>query len=378
MFWRHSIGSEMSMEMKSIFNPRVLVVAPGHRGRGGIDSVIRLYQGTSMWKEMSCRMLSTYDDKSILRKIVAAIRGYLLAPAAFVRADIIHVHLAGEISLLRKVPMLALAKALRRLLIVHVHACSEESLFIKTPRWAWRYSLHAADRVIALSPSWEKAIRRHVAGARVIVVPNPVRSFLPPTRRCRMSARVLYVGKLEPRKGYDTLIRAAALVLNEFPQTDFWFAGHGQMDAAQSQAEHYGVSSHIHLLGWVTAVELEQIYSDVDLFCLPSHNEGVPMSMLEAMSHSLPVVCTPVGGIPDIIEDGTTGLLVNPESSDSVAEGILRLLRDSELALSIAQAGRTKVEAMCSLDAVSAQMTAIYRDLAKSARSVVVEVDHGI
>ena len=117
--------------MKNISNPRVLVVAPGHHGRGGIDSVIRLYQSTDMWKEMSCRMLPTYDDKNLLRKVWAAISGYLLAPAAFLHAEIIHVHLAGEISLLRKIPMLALAKVLRRPLIVHVHACSEESLFIK-------------------------------------------------------------------------------------------------------------------------------------------------------------------------------------------------------------------------------------------------------
>jgi glycosyltransferase involved in cell wall biosynthesis len=193
-----------------------------------------------------------------------------------------------------------------------------------------------------------------------------------------MSARVLYVGKLEPRKGYDTLIRAAALVQNEFPHTDFWFAGHGQMDDARSLAEHYGVSSRVRLLGWVTAVELEQIFSEVDLFCLPSHNEGVPMSMLEAMSHSLPVICTPVGGIPDIIEDGKTGLLVDPESAESVAEGILRLLRDKELVASIAQAGRMKVETMCSLAAVTVQMTAIYKDLARSPDRVLIEADHGI
>ena len=193
-----------------------------------------------------------------------------------------------------------------------------------------------------------------------------------------MPARVLYVGKLEPRKGYDTLIRAAAIVLKEFPQTDFWFAGHGQLGAARSQAEHYEVSPHVRLLGWVTGVELEEIYSEVDIFCLPSHDEGVPMSMLEAMSHSLPVICTPVGGIPDVIGDGRDGLFVDPESSESVAEGIMRLLRDRKLASSIAQSGRRKVEAICSLDTVAAQMTAIYKDLLKSAAGVLIGVDHGI
>jgi glycosyltransferase involved in cell wall biosynthesis len=368
----------MRAGMTKISNPHVLVVAPGHRGRGGIDSVVRLYECTRMWNEMSCRMLSTYDDQNAPRKMFAALRSYLLAPAALIRAEIVHVHLAGEISLLRKLPVLFMAKALRRRLIVHVHACSEESLFMKTPRWAWKYSLHAADCVIALSPSWAKTIRRHATSAHVVVIPNPVKLFLPAKREHNLSPRVLYVGKLEGRKGYDTLITAAAIVLKEFPQTEFWFAGHGELDAARGQAERLGISSRVRFLGWVAGIELEQIYNEVDMFCLPSHNEGVPMSMLEAMSHELPVICTPVGGVPDVIEDGSNGLFVEPGSSESVAAGILRLLHEPAFAASIAQSGRKTVEKMCSLDAVAAQMTAIYRALSKPEGRVLIGVGHGL
>jgi len=329
-----------------------------------------------MWEALGCRMLSTYDDRTALRKICAALRGYLLAPAALYRTEIVHIHLAGEISLLRKIPVLVLAKLLQRRLIVHVHACSEESLFEKTPRWAWTYCLNAADCVIALSPSWERAIRKHAPRAQVTVVPNPVKAFRPVARKQNGAPRILYVGKLEARKGYDTLIDAAAIVLREFPQAQFWFAGHGELNAARAHAERCGVLSQVRLLGWVSGDELEKVYDKADIFCLPSHNEGVPMSMLEAMSHSLPVVCTPVGGIPDVIEDGTNGLLVKPGDPESIADGILHLLRDPEFAALVAQSGKEKVEEMCSLEAVEAQMMRIYLDLAQPTRCAPIEIRH--
>jgi glycosyltransferase involved in cell wall biosynthesis len=363
--------------MKEITNPRVLVVAPGHRGRGGIDSVVRLYQDTLMWNEMSCHMLSTYDDRNTRRKIFAAIKGYLSAPAALIHVDIVHVHLAGEISLLRKIPILVMAKVLRRRVIIHVHACSEESLFIKTPRWAWKFVLKNADRVIALSSSWERCIKLHASDAHVVVIPNPVRSFpLAATQRDNISPRILYVGKLEARKGYDTLIAAAAIVLNKFPRAEFWLAGHGELDAARRQAEHYGISSNVRLLGWVTGVELERIYEMVNIFCLPSHNEGVPMSMLEAMSHSLPVICTAVGGVPDVIENEYSGLLVEPGNAESVASGILRLLQEPKRAALIAEFGYRKVSEMCSIDIVATQISEIYRDLAKPTLGTLIGVDN--
>jgi glycosyltransferase involved in cell wall biosynthesis len=354
--------------MKKTSRPRLLVVAPGHRGRGGIDSVVRLHEESSLSHEVCWKLLSTYDDASAARKILAALRCYLLAPAALVRTEIVHIHLAGEISLLRKLPVLIMAKALRKHVLVHVHAHSEESLFVKTPRWAWKYSFYAADRVIALSPTWANAIRRHAPHATVVVVPNPVKLFSPTRRRHNDdSPRVLYVGRLEARKGYDTLLTAASLVLKKFPQTEFWFAGHGELESARAQAQALGIDSQVHLLGWITGSALEQIYDDMDVFCLPSHSEGVPMSMLEAMSHALPVICTAVGGVPDIIVDGENGLLVTPGNPEAVAMGILRLLRNPKMAESVGRSGYKTVRERCSLDAVGAQMSAIYKELASPA-----------
>jgi glycosyltransferase involved in cell wall biosynthesis len=357
-------------------NRQVLVVAPGRNGRGGIDSVVRLHQGTRMWE--MCDMLSTYDDRNAMRKIWTAFKAYAQSPFALLHVHIVHVHLAGQISLLRKLPILVLATAMRKRVIIHVHAGSEESLFVKTPRWAWKLAFHCADRVIALSPSWAEIIRRNTNHPHVVVVPNPVKMFSPTLRNTGRPPRVLYVGKLETRKGFDTLIAAAAVVLREQPQVEFWFAGHGDLTQAREQAESLGISPQIHLLGWLSANELENIYDQVDLFCLPSHNEGVPMSVLEAMSHGLPVICTPVGGLPDIVKDGSNGVFVEPGNIGSIAGEILHLLYEPELAASFARAGRKTVHETCNLELVANHLEAIYQALGVTAPTVAVEVLHVI
>jgi len=356
--------------------PQVLVIAPGHGGRGGIDSVVRLHGCTDLWQD-TCSMLSTYDDRGACYKIWAALRAYITAPLAIARAQIVHIHLAGETSFLRKLPLLGLSAALGKPIILHVHAHGEESLFRKTPHWAWRFAFRKAQRVIALSPSWAAIIRRHTQHPGVVVVPNPVKRFPPAARDAGLPPRILYVGKLELRKGFDTLIAAAAIVLRSRPDAEFWFSGHGDLPGAEALARTLGISDRVHLLGWLNSEQLEEIYDLAHIFCLPSHNEGVPMSVLEAMSHGLPVVCTPVGGIPDVVAHEFNGLFVTPGDVKGVAAAILRLLQQPGLASSLASSGRSTVQAICSIDVVTGQLKTIYQELTANVSKGAIGVLHG-
>jgi glycosyltransferase involved in cell wall biosynthesis len=289
---------------------------------------------------------------------------YLVAPFLIGRSDIVHVHLAGQVSLLRKIPIALCAKALGKPLVIHVHACSPESLFESTPFWAYRFVLRSASRVVALSESWASSIRRHVPQAKVVVIPNPVISM--PTRLAGNTSNrriVLFVGKLEPRKGYQDLLSAASLVLRHYPETQFWFAGHGDLEGAEALASKLAILKSVRLLGWTEGSALTRLYTDANIFCLPSRNEGVPMSVLEAMSHSLPVVCTPVGGLPELIQDGHNGLLAAAGSPESIAQQICTLLANPELSDRIGIAGEETVQRKCGLDLVSGRLQALYDEV---------------
>ncbi len=342
---------------------KILVVAPGRDTRGGITSVIRLHSRADVWQAMNCRLLSTHDDRGKWRKLTAALKAYIQAPGLVGKSSLVHVHLAGEMSLMRKLPIIALAKAMRRPVIVHVHAQSPESLFIDTPRWAVNYAFRNADLVIALSQNWAEMIRRRSPASNVVIVPNPVLAHRCNTPSGNGCQRVLFVGKLEARKGYADLIQAAKIVHAAFPNVQFWFAGHGELENAGRLAKELGLENSIRLLGWVEEEALTQMWGQATIFCLPSHNEGVPMAVLEAMSHGVPVVCTPVGGLPELIEDGRNGLFARPADPTSIAEAILRLLRDEALQKSIGEAGYRTVHQKCGLQTVSDRLRTIYQEL---------------
>lgn len=349
------IGERMSRRRKSY----VLVIAPA-QGRGGIASVVRLHSQTETWKSMRCRLLSTYDDRGAWRKIGSAIKAYGKFPFLIGKAAAVHVHLAAQKSVLRKLPFVLAAKLLGKPVVVHVHAFSVESLFDETPFSAGQYILKLADRVVVLSESWSDAIRARDGSLQTIVMPNPV--LAKPTRSVEPTGSpvVLFAGKLEMRKGYQDLLQAAPLVLALFPKTQFWFAGHGELEAAAELAEKLGISQSIKLLGWLTEEEMSKTYDAATVFCLPSYNEGVPMVVLEAMGRGLPVVCTRVGGLPDFVQDDSNGLFVAPGDAASIASAVSQLLADPLHAGRIGEAAARTIRSRCSLDSTSKQLEALY------------------
>jgi len=337
----------------------VLVIAPA-QGRGGIASVVRLHSQTETWKLMRCRLLSTYDDRSVWRKLGAAVRAYVKFPFLIGKAAAVHVHLAAQKSVLRKLPFVLTAKLMNKPLVIHVHSFSVESLFDETPFSAGQHILKLADRVVVLSQSWGDAITARDGSLQTFVMPNPVsakpRRSVAPTG----SPVVLFAGKLEMRKGYQDLLQAAPLVLAKFPKTQFWFAGHGELEAAAELAEKLGISQSIKLLGWLTEDEMSKAYDAATVFCLPSYNEGVPMVVLEAMGRGLPVVCTRVGGLPDFVQDQENGLFVTQGDSASIASAIAQLLADPLHAGRIGGAAARTIRSRCSLDSTSKQLEALY------------------
>lgn len=320
---------------------------------------------------MNCRLLSTYIEGSTVRKAASALIAYVAAPFLIMRTDLVHLHLAGEVSLLRKLPIALCAKMSGRPFIVHVHASSPDSLFERTPSWAYRFMLGSARRVVALSESWATSIRHHVPKAAVIVVPNPVLAH-PVVQERRSAGRisvVLFVGKLEHRKGFQDLLSAASLIIRSYPETQFWFAGHGDLARAEALAQTLGIGHCVRLLGWLSEEELDKRYSEATVFCLPSYNEGVPMSVLEAMSRGVPVVCTPVGGLPELIRHGHSGLFASPGDPESIAREIESLLGNPALSARIAAAGAATVQQNCGFDIVSGKLQTLYAEALRATQS---------
>jgi sugar transferase (PEP-CTERM/EpsH1 system associated) len=169
----------------------------------------------------------------------------------------------------------------------------------------------------------------------------------------------VFVGRLSPEKDVATLLRAAALVVQEEPAFQLVLAGDGAcMPALCDLARKLGITEQVHFLGEVRGIP--QLLAEASLFVLPSLSEGVPLTILESMAAGLPVVATRVGGIPEIVVDGQTGLLVPAAAPEALARALLSVWRDPEGGRRMGLVGRDRILECFDTRHMVAQYEALY------------------
>lgn len=248
-------------------------------------------------------------------------------------------------------------------------------------RMSWRMELAAMRRAAAVTaPSHFQA--QEVAGdlgwpaGRIHVVPNPLDPQLArhvPTFSSAGSAPplVLYTGQVAYHKGVLSLLAAVPHLAQAVPDVQVAIAGarHTSIDdhALECALDQAGARARVRLLGHVPRERLPDWYCRAAVFALPSYYETFGISAIEAMACGLPVVATTAGGLPEVVEDGVTGLLTPPGDARALAEAITRLLRDPALRERMGRAGRERALAYFMADRVAERMTAVYEQVARDA-----------
>ena len=172
---------------------------------------------------------------------------------------------------------------------------------------------------------------------------------------------VLTCARLHSEKGHIYLMQAAKLV----PEALFIFAGDGpERGRLEEFARETGVDGQVQFLGH--REDIPELLAACDVFVLPSLHEALGLSILEAMAATKPIVATVVGGIPETVIDGVTGLLVAPRDPKGLADAIHKLLSDGALAARIAEAGRRRAAECFSSEAMVRGVTRIYDELVPS------------
>jgi phosphatidylinositol alpha-1,6-mannosyltransferase len=230
-------------------------------------------------------------------------------------------------------------------------------------RRLFRWTIGRADRLIALGEYQADLLEQLGVGRdRVFVSPEgvDVSSFQRPAteevvsglrRRHRLEGKriLLTVARLAPHKGHDTVIRALPEILLRVPDAAYLIVGDGSgSEHLRRLADQVGVADHVHFAGFVPDHELAGYYHLCDLFVMPSKElngdtEGFGIVFLEAAACGKAAIGGRTGGVVEAVQDGRTGLLVEPDSTAEIADAAVRLLTDVELAQRMGEAGRRRV-----------------------------------
>ena len=336
--------------------------------RGGISAMVNVYFAQGLFRRWNARYLATHCDGSKARKAVQAAASWLAFMALLLtgRIALAHVHIASDASFWRKSLFIVPAHLLRVPYVLHMHGGNfiefyrtRNPLVRRFIRWVYA----RAERVIALSEEWRAALVEMQPASRVVVIPNPVEipawqaslDGAPPT--------VLFLGMIKERKGVHDLLRAWAGVRRAVPDARLVLGGVGDVEEARALARELGVEGSVEMPGWIVGEAKDALMKRAWVFALPSHYEALPMSVLEAQAAGIPVVATRVGGIPAAVEDGRTGILLEPRDVAGLEPALAGLLGDSKRRKAMGQAARASATERFSAGVLVPKVDAIWCEI---------------
>lgn len=349
-------------------NKSILMLGTSLASPGGMTSVVRSLKDAGLFETCHVTYLATYEGGAILTQLRVMARAALLMLWRLATGSVVlvHAHSASRGSFWRKSMLCALARFFGVPYFFHVHSGEfpvfyHEECGSLARRWV-RRTLGSANAVICLSDSWAVALRQIAPSARAVVIGNPVTvpEILPAMRE--NARNLLFLGRLREKKGVFDLIRAVPEIHRQCPGLRFILAGDEGAVEVRNLAATLGVEDLIDLPGWVDGAAKEHLLRDADIFVLPSYFEGLPVGILEAMATGIPIVSTPVGGIPDMVADGKQALLVPPGDAQALAYAIISLGRDPGLRERLREAAFFKVSSSYAMAKVVGDLSALYRE----------------
>jgi glycosyltransferase involved in cell wall biosynthesis len=174
--------------------------------------------------------------------------------------------------------------------------------------------------------------------------------------------RLLFVGRLAGVKGVSVLFEALERIIPRFPDLRLTLIGDGpERGDFEKEAHERGLDAAVTFAGYRSQSEVAEALQEADMLVLPSFAEGVPVVLMEAMAAGIPVVTTRVAGIPELVDDRVSGLLVPPGDADGLAGAISELMADPALRTRMGEKGRAKVAAEFNLDHEAAWLGELFR-----------------
>lgn len=365
---------------------RVLIVGPLPPPRGGVSVWVESLMQSRLASEYDIRVLDIsrrrpFEQTNVLDPagVLAFLRQYLSLCwlVSRLRPDLVHVMVtSSRWGLLRDGTLALLAWAMRRRLILHMHGASFDREYDRASRLRqafMRFLFQRPNLMLVLGEAWRSFFSTFLPRDRIRTVQTTLTvDFVrrldgpQPTPSPNGAPALLFLGCLGRRKGAFDLIEAMKQVHARYPTARLRLAGPPEfpheLPALRSAIAEAGLEKAVQIVGECGPADLMRELRRAQAYVLPSYEEGLPMSLLEAMAAGLPPVTTPVGAVAEVVKDGVNGLLVEPGDVAALAERLSTLLGDPLLRKRLGSAARETALARHGPDAGARALDLAYRE----------------
>ncbi len=304
--------------------------------------------------------------------LTAAI-GRIFLEAARGRLAVVHLNLAERGSVYRKAALLAATKLAGGRALLHLHAAQIVQFHASmgpAGRLLLRWMFRSADHCVVLGEVWRRWVAEtfDVRPNQISVVYNGVPATVADPRTVPADGRfrLLFVGNLLERKGVKDLLQAFASTALRGRNIELTMAGGGPVELYRDMADQLGIADRVTFTGWVSQDAARSLMVNANALILPAYDEGLPLVILEALASGTPVICTPVGSIPEVLTDGETALFVTPGDAAGIAAAIIRLIDQPATGRAIADGGSALYQRLFTMEAFARSVGSLYAMLMRS------------
>ena len=339
----------------------ILMLGPSIENRGGMAQSEKVL--LENWKSdlFSIKHIVDHKDGYAFKKILT----FLLAIIQFLyflvvkHPVIIYALMSVSASFYRKSIFILIAKLFNKKVVINSRGGDFNSFYNDSPVIIKRYIkwiLKLPDLNIVLGEKQKELFNQISGHSRCKVIHNSIQCPIDPRPFDTKPMVVCTMSHLSQAKGTFDLLEAIPEILIEFPHLEFWLCGDGDFKKIQDIIMSKRLETNVKLLGYVDERKKRKVFLSSSIFVLPSYFEGMPRCLLEAMSYSLPVVTTRVDGIPELVEDGVTGILIEPGDINALAYKIITLLKEDRIRNEMGRNARLSVQTNFNVDAKLAEL----------------------
>lgn len=346
----------------------ILIIGVHPEKEDSIESIVQNQINSELAKNYNVNHLYTHTNGDILKKLLYMIRVYICFPFILLFNDIklIHFNASMKSNFFRKIYFLIMGKLCGKKVILHMHSAMPKEYFKHKYDFIEdkinKLVFDSYDAIIVISEYWSTVMKNYTNRPVFLIYnPIPIPKTLLKRNMQNDKIKVFTMHDLNKQKGTYDIIEATKYIQN--PNVIINLYGNGNIEELQKIIDNNNLQEKIVIKGLVTNEEKTSVYKESDIYILPSYKEGMPISVLEAMTYGLPIISTPIGATSEAVEDGINGFLIQPGDYKALAEKIDLLAGDKKLREKMGQESYRIAKENFDIDVIIKQLQEIYTNI---------------
>lgn len=303
---------------------KVVFVGDSRKMKGGVSTVMKTLETSWIWDKYKCYWMETQVNSNKIVKVLYLALGWIKSLGVIPFYDIVHFQTVPGFSMIGLLPIFLYSKLWHKRIIVQLHVGNQIKEYMNNPFFQF-WTKHAHE-VIFLGKMWCNQSRPFIhKSTHTDFLYNPVSTTEKPISAEKF---FLFAAYFNPNKGYDIFLNAFSLIAKKYPDWKVVLCGTGDDDLVHDLIDRLDISNQVVLPGWIDGDEKKYYFQSAYAYCMASWKEGLPLSVLEAMSYGVPIITTPVGCLPEFLENKKSAMIFNHGEVKEMADAMEFLINN--------------------------------------------------